>query len=82
MSSLGWGETQGLQQLYTGADPFTGVEESDVRDAVRLRGRYPYLAASVDVPNDLQRILKMCWARIPSDRPSFADIREQLNTWW
>ncbi|KAG0592984.1 hypothetical protein KC19_1G295500 [Ceratodon purpureus] len=63
-------------EILTGEVPFEGTTLSQIRQKV-LCGLRPRLPASC--PSILKSMLTKCWALMPCDRPSFANIHKTLK---
>ncbi len=63
-------------QLFTGQAPWHGQHEWDVRRQV-LAGERPNIPVSV--PDDVARLLELCWRHTPASRPTAGEVVEELD---
>ncbi|XP_032467974.1 tyrosine-protein kinase receptor UFO isoform X2 [Phocoena sinus] len=59
-----------------GQTPYPGVENSEIYDYLRQGNR---LKQPVDCLDGLYALMSRCWELNPRDRPSFAELREDLE---
>ncbi|ELK13734.1 Tyrosine-protein kinase receptor UFO [Pteropus alecto] len=59
-----------------GQTPYPGVENSEIYDYLRQGNR---LKQPVDCLDGLYALMSRCWELNPQDRPSFAELREDLE---
>ncbi|XP_059939012.1 tyrosine-protein kinase receptor UFO isoform X2 [Mesoplodon densirostris] len=59
-----------------GQTPYPGVENSEIYDYLRQGNR---LKQPVDCLDGLYALMSRCWELNPRDRPSFAELREDLD---
>ncbi|XP_035292416.1 tyrosine-protein kinase receptor UFO isoform X1 [Cricetulus griseus] len=59
-----------------GQTPYPGVEDSEIYDYLRQKNR---LKQPVDCLDGLYALMSRCWELNPRDRPSFAELREDLE---
>ncbi|XP_036690638.1 tyrosine-protein kinase receptor UFO isoform X3 [Balaenoptera musculus] len=59
-----------------GQTPYPGVENSEIYDYLRQGNR---LKQPVDCLDGLYALMSQCWELNPRDRPSFAELREDLE---
>ncbi|XP_006900974.1 PREDICTED: tyrosine-protein kinase receptor UFO isoform X1 [Elephantulus edwardii] len=59
-----------------GQTPYPGVENSEIYDYLRQGNR---LKQPVDCLDGLYVLMSRCWELNPRDRPSFAELREELE---
>ncbi|XP_007941157.1 tyrosine-protein kinase receptor UFO [Orycteropus afer afer] len=59
-----------------GQTPYPGVENSEIYDYLRQGNR---LKQPVDCLDGLYALMSRCWELNPQDRPSFAELRENLE---
>ena len=63
-------------QLFTGQAPWHGQYHWDVRRQV-LAGERPHIPVSV--PDDVARLLELCWRHTPASRPTDGEVVEELD---
>jgi serine/threonine protein kinase/ABC-type branched-subunit amino acid transport system substrate-binding protein len=67
-----------LWEVFHRQMPYRGRDPVSVAVDVVKNGLRPPISA--DVPNEVQDIIRACWAQSPLDRPSFQDIMTSLRT--
>ena len=69
-----------LYAMLTGKPPFHGTSVDELIDKIRLDGPHHFHAFQIQVPQELERLLRRCLAKRPQDRPgSAADLRNVLE---
>jgi tRNA A-37 threonylcarbamoyl transferase component Bud32 len=68
-----------LWELVTREEPFSGMPPFQVIFAVGTKGARPEIPSWC--PPELAKLIQMCWADDPNQRPSFNQIIEYLESW-
>ncbi|KAF5828817.1 kinase-like domain-containing protein [Dunaliella salina] len=66
-----------LWELFTGGKPYQGVPRALLGHRVAKEGHRP--ALPVVMPEGYKALLKRCWDQKPENRPSFAQVVEELQ---
>ena len=67
-----------LWELLTGQDPYPDVDPVNTAVEVLVKQRRPQLE-HFNVPSQIKKLLKECWDKEPSKRPSIEDVVKVLD---
>ena len=69
-----------LYAMLTGKPPLNGTSVDEVIERIRLESPHHFASFKVDVPEDLEKLLRKCLAKRPQDRPASAtEMRKGLE---
>jgi serine/threonine protein kinase len=64
-----------LYELWTGEVPWAGLGDAAIIPAVTA-GKRPEIPASCPLPPAMHCLIELCWHQDPSERPTFATLKE------